>query len=98
MSTFDVQVCFCQEISVPFSELGAQHSTVRNTGYKSYLTGPDPELSNVTGGVGVIYKDFKALKLNPQIERLAQASSNGRFQLIGLVLPGDVVLTVANLY
>eukprot|EP00973_Karenia_brevis_P012770 1735387-Karenia_brevis.AAC.1 len=56
----DADICFCQEISVPVADLGAQHITIRNSGFKSYLTGPDPELSNSTGGVGVIYKDFKA--------------------------------------
>ena len=60
--------------------------------------GPDPELTNVTAGVGVVYRNTKAILLQPVTKALQDASKHGRVQLIGIRLPGDVMLIVANIY
>eukprot|EP00973_Karenia_brevis_P049636 6890028-Karenia_brevis.AAC.1 len=38
------------------------------------------------------------MKIQPRNKALAQASKNGRFSIVGITLPGDIMLYVANVY
>ena len=76
---FDADVAFVQEVSAPVATLGTHYETIKGLHYKAHLTGPDPELSNTTAGVGAGYRNTKAILLQPITKALRDASRNGRF-------------------
>ena len=54
------KVSFVHELSVPKHDLADQYLALRDAGFKARLTGPDPELTHTTAGVGVIYQGLKS--------------------------------------
>ena len=98
LQTHDADAAFIQEVSAPIASLGTHYADIKGLHYKAHLSGPDPELSNVTAGVGVVYRNTKALLLQPVTAALRDATKGGRVQLIGIPLPGDTMLIVANIY
>ena len=96
--TRSFDLCFCQEISVPWRKMGAMHTRLRNLGIKSLLTGIDPETLK-TGGVGALsWGKVPMTRLKPTTPKLQSLVNSGRMQLVGLTLPDNVMLTVCILY
>ena len=58
---WDANLAFVQEVSTPCAPLGAQYQKISGLKYKAHLTGPDPELANVTAGGGVLDQNTKAI-------------------------------------
>ena len=57
----------------------------------------DPELKN-TAGVGAIYQDINVTNIQPTTEHLHGCIDNGRFAIVAIHLPDNVMLYVANAY
>ena len=94
----EANLAFVREVSTPCAALGAQYQKISGLRYKAHLTGPDPELANVTEEVGVLDQNTIAILLQPVTKALRDMRHNGRFQLIGVPLPGDVMCIAANVY
>ena len=98
LTSYDFDVCFAQEISTPWRMLSALYSRIRERNFKALLTGTDPETMK-TGGVGAMSKGrISVTKFKPKTNRMKELVKGGRVQLIGLSLPGNIMLVVANLY
>eukprot|EP00973_Karenia_brevis_P056534 7864090-Karenia_brevis.AAC.1 len=66
---------------------------------KGLLSCSDPEYGSPVGGVAAIaHHHIKIIKLQPNTSAFKDIMYNGRVQMIGICLPGDIVLNVVNLY
>ena len=97
---FDIplDVMLCQETTLPCKDWQIAYDEVKARQDKAIFTNTDPEL-DCTGGVGVVFKHFgKIIQLEPNTKQFTDMHKTGRVQLIGIRLPGDVVLVIANVY
>eukprot|EP00973_Karenia_brevis_P070475 9797721-Karenia_brevis.AAC.1 len=73
--------------------MGETLDLVKDFGLKTFLTNTDPECSNATGGVGILFKSsLRVIKLQAATQGFADVQSNGRVQLLGIVLPSNALL------
>ena len=95
---YEFDVCFAQEVSAPWHMLSAIYTRLKNLNIKALLTGTDPETMK-TGGVGALSSGRVPItKLKPITPRMKSLVNGGRVQLVGLSLPGNILLVVYNLY
>ena len=93
---FDIMLC--QETTLPVRDWKAAYDEVHSRGHKAIFSVTDPEL-DCTAGVGVVFKPhIKIIRRDPVTKRMADVQSNGRVQLLGVCLPHDVILVIANVY
>ena len=98
LAKYKFDVCFAQEISAPWHMLAAIYTRLKNVHLKALLTGTDPETLK-TGGVGTLSsKRIPITKLKPVTSKMQSLVKGGRIQLVGLSLPGNILLVVCNLY
>ena len=89
---------FLQEVSVPKSEIYDYVHKFKALGYKSIISGTDPEQS-CTGGVATIYKQHcKCIQLQPITSRFKEVVGNGRVQLVGLPTISGAMCKIMNVY
>ena len=105
LETRNFDAIFCQEVSVPTNKISEVKQQITDCAaqtkqvVRSWVTGPDPDLTHVTGGVGVLFKNtVKVLPLKPHDHKLAQLTNCGRYQLLSLLLPSNLQIFVANIY
>ena len=93
---FDLMLC--QETTLPARDWKSAYDEVHTRGHRAIFTGTDPEL-DCTAGVGVVFKPhIKIIQLDPVTKRMKDGQGNIRVQLLGVCLPHDVFLIIANVY
>ena len=91
-------ICFVQEVSSPFRMLSGVYQRLKKFNCKALLMGTDLELTK-TGGVGPINRSkVSTIKLKPSTPKLKQIINAGRVQMIGITLPGKILIVVFNVY
>ena len=58
----------------------------------------DPELTSYTGGIGLISRGSKFVKLQPKTKAVQQAYRNDRQAMYGVPLPNGTLLIICNFY